>query len=208
MSAQLVESQPSHETAGRCRAVHSRWMADPTLIDPVGWGANQIGVMRRIEMYTMMHLLPGFELREFLAGTRMAYSAVTRLMYARDWEALESLVSPGCLDAMVSTMEDLAGDRRRIVDADDDEAINITSATLCRVLLIDDPEHSEGDPRKVHLDVRFVSTERWVMHDYNENAPIKPFDGSPFEQTSVMRWEGEVAKGDTETRPWRLFAVV
>ena len=190
-------------------------MADPELVDPVGWGKGQIGLLRRMEMYTMLHLMPGFDLPEFIAGTRVAYGAVTRLMYAREWEALGPLVSPQCLDAMVATMEDLAGDARRIVDHEGDDAIEINSATLHRVLLLDDNYYDSGrfepgGPRKVHLDVRFVSTERWVMHDYHDNEPVKPFDGTPFEQSSTMRWEGEVVPPgcDAEARPWRLFALV
>ena len=158
----------------------------------------------------MLHLMPGFNLPDFLEGTRHAYGAVTRLMYARDWENLTPLVSPACLDAMVSTMDDLAGDARRIVDADAEDAISIQSATLHRVLLLDDPEFQTGDARKVHLDVRFVSLEQWVMHDYHENAPIAPFDGTPFEQSTTMRWEGEVVppESDAEGSGWRLFALV
>ena len=160
---------------------------------------------------TMLHLMPGFNLPDFLEGTRHAYGAVTRLMYARDWDALRPLVAPACLDAMTSTMEDIAGDGRRIVDFDADDAIRIQSMTLNNVLLLDDPEFETGDPRKVHLDVRFVTEERWAMHDFHENSPIKPFDGTPFEQTGTLRWEGEVVPtGNKEAvaRPWRLFALV
>ena len=182
-------------------------MADPSLVDPVGWGKGQIGVMRRIQMYTMLHLMPGFDLPDFLEGARMGYPAVIRMMYAREWDELESLVAPACLDAMVRTMDDIAGDRRRIVEFEDTDAIEIQSATLNQVLLLDDPTFQTGDARKVHLDVRYVSTERWMMHDYNENAPIKPFDGTPFEQTTTLRWEGEVVPpgSDVEPRGWRLF---
>ena len=190
----------------------TRWMGDETLVDPVGlFGAKgTIGFFQRMEIYTMLHLLPGFNLPEFLAGTRVAYSAVTRLMYARDWDSLEPLVSPACLDAMVSTMDDIAGERRRIIEADAEDAISLTSATLNRVLLLDDPEFETGMNRKVHVDVRFVSTERWVMQDYNDNAPVKPFDGTPFEQTSTFRFEGEVAPPDSgvEPRAWRLYGLV
>jgi len=187
-----------------------RWMNDETLVDPVGWGKGSIGVFRRMEMYVTLHLMPGFDLPDFLAGTRVAYGAVTRLMYARDWEALEPLVSDACLEAMRWTMEELAGDARRIVGTDEADAIDITSATLNRVLLPDDPDFVTGSPRKVHLDVRFVSMERWVMHDYHTNAPIAPFDGTPFEQTSTMRWEGEVAPpdSDAEVSSWRLIGLV
>ena len=186
------------------------WMNDPELVDQVGWGRQQIGFMRRMEMYTMLHLMPGFDLPEFLDGTRFAYGAVTRLMYARDWEALEPLVSPACLDAMVATMHDIADGGRRIVEADADDAIQIESATLHRVLLLDDPTFETGMPRKVHIDVRFMSTERWIMHDYHENEPVKPFDGSPFEQNTVMRWEGEVVPpgSSAEARNWKLYGLV
>ena len=190
--------------------VIGRWMGDPDLVDPLGWGTGQIGVIRRMEMYTMLHLVPGFNLPEFLDGTRYGYGAVTRLMYAKDWDALEGLVAPACLDAMVATMDDIAGDRRRIQEFEDQDAVQIKSATLTNVLLLDDPSFQTGDPRKVHIDVRFVSTERWVMHDYTDNAPIKPFDGTPFEQNATLRWEGEIVPpgNDAEARNWKLFALV
>lgn len=194
-------------------AIITRWMNTPELVDQVGGpfaGNDTIGFFRRMEIYTMLHLMPGFDLPEFLAGTRLAYGIVTRLMYAREWEQLETLVAPNCLDAMVSTMDDIAGDRRRILEADADDALNIESATLHRVLLLDDPSFVTGDARKVHLDVRFVSTERWTMHDYNDNELVPPFDGSPFEQRTVMRWEGEVVPpgSDVEARNWRLYGLV
>ena len=212
----------------------NQWMGDPSLVDPFGWGAGQIGFMQRSEMYVKLHLMPGFDLPDFLAGSRMGYNAVTRLMYERNCalrresscslfaplthtpsiltgDALRPLVSPACLDAMEATMEDIAGDRRRIEESsfEADDAIVLQSATLNRVLLLDDPEFEVGMPRKVHLDVRYVSIEKWIMHDYNDNEPVKPFDGSPFEQTSCWRWEGEVAPpdSDVDTR-WRLFGLV
>ena len=48
------------------------------------------------------------------------------------------------------------------------------------------------------------------MHDFHENESVKPFDGTPFEQTTTMRWEGEVVPptSDAEARPWRLFALI
>ena len=58
----------------------------------------------------------------------------------------------------------------------------------------------------VHLDVRFVSTERWKLFDHRENAFVAGFEGAPFERFSTMRWEGEVAMSG-EAQPWRLHGL-
>lgn len=160
-------------------------------------------------MYTMLHLLPGFCLPDFLEGTRVAYESVMRLMYARDWEALKPLVAPECLSGLTETMDGIAGDTRRILNADAADAIEIQSATLNRVCLLEHGGSLKLDvPRQVHLDVRFVTTERWLLHDYRENTQIKPYDGTPFRQEAIMRWDGEVAKDPHEsTRPWRLHGL-
>ena len=135
-----------------------KWMADPEMVDPVGagwdigWDAGTIGVMQCVDTYAKLHLLPGFDLPEFLAGTRLAYETVTRLMLSRDWELLEPLVASECLDAMVIAMDGLSSEARRVMDHEADDAVRVNSATLCRVLIPDDPEWSAGEPRKVHLE--------------------------------------------------------
>eukprot|EP00966_Prymnesium_polylepis_P153141 3537634-Prymnesium_polylepis.1 len=190
-----------------------RWMADPTLVDPVSFDfADLISPQRCFEVYTKLHLLHGFDLPEFLAGARVGYCAVTQFMFERDWEALAPLVRPECLEVMRSAMDGIANDGRRVVDADADGAIAVYSATLSSVSILDDEagtcgrRFSMNGVRRVHLDVWFVAQERWRLHDFHENAAVQPFDGKPFERTTLMRWEGETSLSD-ETRQWRLYGL-
>ena len=200
---------------GASRDTIAEWMADRKLVDPIGFDATDMGMMRCIEMYTNLHLLPGFCLPEFLRGTRMAYEVVTRKMYERDWETLRTLVAPDCLDALMAEMDAVAGDARRVVDADAVDAITIRSATLNRVAL-QGPDVGSGvdAARRAHLDVRFETTERWTLHDYREHVAVPPLDGTPFAQRCVMRWEGDVrtaadADGADGAAPceWRLVGL-
>ena len=48
-----------------------------------------------------------------MTGCRFAYPLVTRAMYRNDWEMLEPLVLPNCLDAMRQAMEDFSVAGRR-----------------------------------------------------------------------------------------------
>ena len=70
------------------------WMADETLVDGSLWPH------RRLEMWLQLRTLNGIDLPSILRGSAHAYVVVQTLMYEREWEALEPLVSPSCLRAM------------------------------------------------------------------------------------------------------------
>ena len=74
----------------------------------------------------------GLDLPDFLQGSRLAYAAVTRLMYSRDWDALEPLVSPAMLNAMQQTMEEEPFDVRRVEGCEEEEASS-SHRRLCNV---------------------------------------------------------------------------
>jgi hypothetical protein len=171
-------------------------LAPAELID--GWMANDellssdLGFFRRTELYFMLRTLPGLDLPEFLQGARMAYSAVTRLMYSREFEALGPLVSPAMLNAMRQTMEEEPFDVRRVEGHDEDESIVVTHATLVRAQLLTPPSDDLWLPRQCHLDVAFTSEETWRIYDYREGMALPPFDGRSRTQQSTWRFEGSV----------------
>eukprot|EP00962_Isochrysis_galbana_P055911 scaffold27723_cov101-Isochrysis_galbana.AAC.1 len=90
-------------------AVVAAWMGDPTLV------SARLSVWRRTELYLALRMLPGLDLPEFLRGARGAYPVVCSLMYARDWEALQPLVSPRCLEAMRGAMDTMGDNAQRVV---------------------------------------------------------------------------------------------
>ena len=120
-------------------------MDDEQLVDP------NLGMWSSFEMWMMMRQLRGFELPEFLDGCRHAYPAVCGLMYTREWDALEPMVSPKCLEAMQAMMEEFGSAARRIQVEDVEEDFQVQSALLTKVMLIDD---DETDGPNCHLDVK------------------------------------------------------
>jgi len=200
----------------------TRWMQDSTLVDPGG-------ILASARMWAMLKLLPGLDLPDFLAGSSLAYGAVTRLMYAQDWDALEPLVSEQMLNAMQSTMAELTGDGRRVMDVENDGAIAVHSAVLRQVLILQDDEQDPSiQPRagrRCHLDVAFVSHETWTLMDYHSNETVEPYDGRMRVQESTWRFEGVVVPsstdggeaavasdsdngGDDEAAGWTVYAIV
>ena len=158
---------------------------------------NPQGLFGWSRMWLMLRMVgPGFDLPEFLAGTKVAYVAVTRLMYERQWDALRPLVSAPMLKAMQATMEEIANERRRVVDVDLDDSIEVQSAVLRQVLILKDESDLPEGFRRCHLDVRITSRETWRMFDYNENEALEPFDGRARLQESTWRFEGVLAS------PW------
>lgn len=129
------------------------WMADSRLV------SDSLGFFGRMEMHFTLRTLPGLDLPDFLQGSRLAYAAVTRLMYSRDWDALEPLVSPAMLNAMQQTMEEEPFDVRRVEGCEEEGSIVVTQATLQRVQLLTPPTDDAWAPRKCHLDVSISSLE-------------------------------------------------
>jgi len=178
--SQLAPSDPINE-----------WIRDPNLTSPAGLFGGP-------RMWVMLRVLPGLNLPEFLAGTRMAYGAVTRLMYARDWIALEPLVSAEMLAAMQETMDQFGGEGRRVVDAEDEDAIVVQSAVLREVHVLADQEAVGPSGRRCHLDVLIRSHEKWSLFDYHQQEAIPPYDGRVRTQETTWRFEGVVSGPEEE----------
>ena len=142
-------------------------------------------------MWTMLKLLPGLDLPDFLMGSRFAYGSVTRLMYTQDWESLEPLVSEQMLKAMQETMEEITGGGRRVIEVETADAITVEKAVLRQVLIMSDD--SESSVRRCHLDVHIVSHEKWQLMDYHTNKTVEPYDGRVRVQESTWRFEGVIA---------------
>ena len=181
-------------------------MHDDSLVDAGG-------MIGSAKMWVMLRALPGLDLPDFLDGASMAYGTVTRLMYSQDWDALEPLVSPDMMKAMQATMDDMGADGRRVIDIEDEDAIEVKSARLRQVLFMEDPESEALDRQRCHLDVHIVSSERWRLMDYHSNQAMEPFDGRVNEQESTWRFEGVVGAAsadgeDLEGSGWTVHAIV
>ena len=164
----------------------SAWMADESLVSPQGF-------FGRPRMWLMLRALPGLDLPDFLAGSRLAYSAVVQLMYAKDWDTLAPLVSEPMLKAMQGTMDEFADAGRRIVDVEEG-SIDVQTAVLREVHVLEDQTGLPEGARRCHLDVHLVSHETWRIFDYHTNEAIEPYDGRVRVQESTWRFEGVVAE--------------
>ena len=192
-------------------------MADTTICDPVGMFGST-------KLWLMLRATRGLDLPDFLLGSRLAYAAVSRLMYTQDWEALRPLVSDQMLHAMQGTMDDITGAGRRVVDIDG--SITVHSAVLRQILHLN--EEPAPGAVKCHLDVHITSHESWRMFDYHSNEALEPFDGRVRVQESTWRFEGVVldpefdpdseagvdgdevhaARAAAEEVPWTVHAIV
>ena len=126
------------------------WMANDALVTSAVWG------LRRMEMWLALRVLRGLDLEEFLEGSAHAYGVVSRLMYRRQWDKLEPLVSPDCLDAMQFTMEQFGDAGQRIEGIDADDAIRVRSNLLCRAQVMKEAgdeglssDAADGAPRRL-----------------------------------------------------------
>ena len=180
--------------------IHS-WINDPKLVD------QNLGVYRAFEMWLMLRMLRGLELPEFLEGCSHAYTTVSWLMYEREWEALSELVSPGCLAAMQSTMDEFLSERRRI-EISQEQDIQLNSVLLSRARVLEAPDDHPGVA--CHLDVKFIALESFQIFDYETNEAVPYFD-QPRTQESTWRFEGTVSNVEGDNAPetsWKLFAIV
>ena len=151
-------SQPEEEGLVPAELVNW-WMADEKLVDASLWPH------RRLEMWLQLRTLNGIDLPSFLQGSAHAYVVVQTLMYEREWEALEPLVSPNCLQAMQETMEHMGSVAQR-VQLDEGDIV-VRSNVLRKVMVLQPGERiPQGDGTEVHvprgacqLDVHFRADE-------------------------------------------------
>jgi len=88
-----------HTPTGCVQETVTGWLDDPELVEP------SLSLWRRTELYLSLRMLHGLDLPDFLRGARVAYPVVTTAMYRRDWEALQSLVAPNCLEVRTISLK-------------------------------------------------------------------------------------------------------
>lgn len=206
-------------------ALVSQWLNNPHLVEPscsAGIVSAAQSWWRRWMLFLSLRTLPGLDLPDFLDGARLAYGTVSRLMYRRDWAALdEGLVHPKCREAMQQAMEVLAGEGRRVVGEEAEGAIRVQSAVLHRVNTVDEGAAAAAAAQRAplcHLDVKFEVQETFSIMDFHENAPVEPFDGRPRLQQSIWRFEGRVPPPECDAAPereredlqqeWRVYSII
>ena len=75
-----------------------QWMYCPHTIDQ----SLHTRIFDRTRVWMSLRLLHGLDLDEFLSGTRHAYHVVQDLLRDGEWDALEPLLQPDCLEAVES----------------------------------------------------------------------------------------------------------
>ena len=95
------------------------------------------------------------------------------------------------LDAMKGAMEQYGDDAKRIDGFEKDDAIEIASAQLSRVRLLNGNDGIMAD-RRCHVEVKFTTFESWAIWDFRENSYVAPFDGQRRQQEYTWRFEGVV----------------
>ena len=96
----LCSQQDKEKTRLNTVDLVNGWMDNELLVDPRQDLFLPVRLFRRSELWMSLRLLRGFDLEDFILGSSHAYGVVLTAMYTRDWETLEHLVSPACLEAM------------------------------------------------------------------------------------------------------------
>ena len=135
-------------------------MADARMVD------QTIGVFDRTQLWMALRLLHGFDLSDFLFGSRHAYRVVSDLVQSAQWDALSPLVQPSCLEAMQVLAPNVA-----LLPADADTTISIRSAALQSARLLEPCATRNIVKGTTHLDVRFVSLQGITLHDLSHGVP-------------------------------------
>jgi len=154
----------------------NRWMDSPWLVDP------QQPVFERTHTWMSLRLLHGFDLPEFLVGSRHAYLVTSELLQAARWEELRELVHPDVLESMEETFE-VAGHPYVCgpTDGNGDGDINILSAVLSSA-------RTSGDDADVaHMDVKFRTLQGVTLHDLQHGDELHEV---PRLQESTWTFEG------------------
>ena len=198
--ASRFSSQPDSEDGLAPVELVNAWMEDETLTDATLWPH------RRLELWLYLRNLKGLDLPNFLEGTRHAYVVVQRLMYQRDWDELEPLVSEGCLKAMQETMEHMGSVAQRVQFEEGD--IVVQSAVLRKARVLKPPETIFLNGC-CELDVHFTADESFQIFNYHTNEAMPPFDGGTRSQESTWRFKGVVSPTEgAAMTDWQLLAIV
>jgi len=148
-----------------------------------------------------LRLLQGLDLEDFLEGCSHAYRVVMTAMYTRDWETLEHLVSPSCLEAMQASMEQFgdAGQRLEMESSEEGDGNDGFKLISCRLRRAQVLKPAEGvPPGACHLSVHFVAEEYFRVFSFHANDYVPPFDGQRRRQESTWVFEGAVSRGEAD----------
>ncbi|KAL3892793.1 MAG: hypothetical protein SGPRY_014781 [Prymnesium sp.] len=127
----------------------NRWMADESLVCP------DLGFFTRYRLWMMLRLMRGFDPHDFLVGARHAYPVVCALMFTREWEQLNSIVAPPCLNAMKGMMDDFASQGQQIQVGDEPEKdFQVESAVISNVSLLEVAEDERQKTANCVIDVK------------------------------------------------------
>ena len=178
-------SQPEEDGLVPAELVNS-WMDDEKLVDASLWPH------RRLEMWLQLRTLNGIDLPSFLQGSAHAYVVVQTLMYEREWEALEPLVSPNCLQAMQETMEHMGSVAQRVQL---DEGNIVVRSNVLRKVMVLQPGDSvaQGDGTEAHvprgscqLDVHFSADESFRI--FVRERALEPARRALAARIATARW--------------------
>jgi hypothetical protein len=174
------------------------WMANPEIID------QRIGVFERTNLWMNLRLLHGLDLPEFLQGSRHAYSVVHDLLRAADFDALEPLMQPKCLETLEGFAPNIAAMPRNT-----DDSITMLSAVLSAAHLLEPCSYTpEGT---AHLEVKFQALQGVTLHDFRSGATplaLPRLQQSTWTFEGTVRPEGEQRGGADESDAWDEWQVV
>lgn len=128
-------------------------MDSPSLVD------HQLGVFERTHTWMSLRLLHGFDLEDFLTGSRHAYLVTSELLQAGEWDKLGELVHPEVLQAMEETFAEGGHPYVHGPFGAPDGHINILSAVLAGA------RTSGEDADVAHLEVKFRALQGVTLHD-------------------------------------------
>ena len=153
-------------------------MACPRTID------QQLGVYDRTRVWMSLRLLHGLDVHEFLHGSRHAYHVVHSLLRGGEFDALEPLLQPACLEAVHGFAPHVA-----TLPHHADDSISILSAVLTDARLLEPSAEECVVPGTAHLEVRFSALQGVTLHDLQSGAtPL----AAPRMQESTWTFEGVV----------------
>ena len=161
----------------------NRWMDTPSLVD------QQIDLYERTHTWMSLRLLSGFDLEEFLRGSRHAYLVTSDLLQAGKWDDLSDLVNPVVLESMEETF---AANGHPYLHGPDGN-INILSAVLSSA------RTSGEDANTAHMQVSFRALQGVTLHDLQFGdilAEVPRLQESTWSFEAVVPTDDELAAAE------------
>ena len=176
------------------------WMADARLID------QRIGVFERTNLWMSLRLLHGLDLPDFLQGSRHAYHVVHNLVRDCEWDALEPMVQPKCLEALEGFHPNI-----KALPQDTDNDISILSAVVSSARLLEPCTYTPIPEGTAHLEVKFAALQGVTLYDLQTGATplVDPrLQQSTWTFEGTVRPDGEQRGTELEPDAWDEWQVV